>query len=189
MDVVLQIIGREVSRCVRAVTLAACKEISYNLAGRWPAMRPSFVSTRALRHARGPRPATPPAAAAPAATQQGDASRQLDFFIIYYGTLPPPPKLPPAGVNGPPPPTMLRHWTKVAVARSGCLSDVLEACLLSLLWSLSSGWLVCPGESAPGWSGLPPAAVGTFRSAAGVTKEIAVQGEEHEFGFIEQSDE
>ncbi|KAI8437978.1 hypothetical protein MSG28_010638 [Choristoneura fumiferana] len=36
--------------CVRAVTLAACKEISYNIAGRWPAMRPSFVSTRALGH-------------------------------------------------------------------------------------------------------------------------------------------
>ncbi|KAI8436674.1 hypothetical protein MSG28_010162 [Choristoneura fumiferana] len=36
--------------CLRAVTLAACNEISYNFAGRWPAMRPSFVSTRTLRH-------------------------------------------------------------------------------------------------------------------------------------------
>ncbi|KAI8441953.1 hypothetical protein MSG28_005625 [Choristoneura fumiferana] len=71
--------------CVRAVTPAACKEISYNLAGRWPAMRPSFVSTRALRHARGPRPATPPAAAAPAATQQGDQTSvpPASLLVLY----------------------------------------------------------------------------------------------------------
>ncbi|KAI8438188.1 hypothetical protein MSG28_010809 [Choristoneura fumiferana] len=45
--------------CRRAVTLAACKEISYNFPGRWPAMRPSFASTHDLRHRRQPAPPAP----------------------------------------------------------------------------------------------------------------------------------
>ncbi|KAI8432981.1 hypothetical protein MSG28_013863 [Choristoneura fumiferana] len=77
--------------CVRAVTLAACKDISYNLAGRWPAMRPSFVSTRALRHAQHHHSTHSSTASSQRDTRAHNtatrlASRQLHFFVYELCT-------------------------------------------------------------------------------------------------------